>query len=133
MAASQTRWELKRAYEAPTDADGFRVLVDRLWPRGLSKAEARIDRHDVDVAPSAALRQWYGHDPSRYGEFAERYAAELDASGADRELVESLAGVPWVTLVIATRDVAFSQGPILLQRVRELCTDPEARRGSNAG
>ena len=78
-----TRWGLGRAYDAPADADGVRVLVDRLWPRGLAKADARIDRHAVDVAPSTELRQWYGHDPARFDEFAGRYRAELDASGTN--------------------------------------------------
>lgn len=118
MGRPQTRWELKRAYDEPADADGVRVLVDRLWPRGVSKREARVDRHDVDVAPSTELRQWFGHDPERFDEFARRYRAELDASGAARALAEELADEPVVTLLIGAKDVEHSQGPVLLERLR---------------
>ena len=113
-----TRWGLRRAYDAPADADGVRVLVDRLWPRGLAKADARIDRHAVDVAPSTELRQWYGHDPARFDEFAGRYRAELDASGAARALAHDLADEPVVTLLVGARAVEHSQGPVLLERLR---------------
>lgn len=116
--ATRTRWELRRAYDEPDEADGVRVLVDRLWPRGLSKAEARIDRHEVDVAPSTELRQWYGHDPERFDEFVERYRAELDASGAAHALADSLAGEPVVTLLVGSKDVEHSQGPVLRERLR---------------
>ena len=114
-----TRWGLGRAYDAPADADGVRVLVDRLWPRGLAKADARIDRHAVDVAPSTELRQWYGHDPARFDEFAGRYRAELDASGAARALAHDLADEPVVTLLVGARDVEHSPGPVLLERLRQ--------------
>jgi uncharacterized protein YeaO (DUF488 family) len=69
---------IKRVYEPQSDADGFRVLVDRLWPRGLSKPKAAVDLWLRDVAPSAALRTWFNHDPVRWTEFRRRYAAELD-------------------------------------------------------
>ncbi len=118
MTRRQTQWHLKRAYDQPTDADGVRVLVDRLWPRGLAKAGARIDRHDTDVAPSTQLREWYGHDPARHDEFAQRYRAELDASGAAEALARDLADQPVATLLVASRDVEHSQGPILVERLR---------------
>ncbi len=76
--ASPIRLMIKRVYEPPSDADGFRVLVDRLWPRGLSKAKAAVDLWLQDVAPSSALRTWFSHDPARWNEFRRRYAAELD-------------------------------------------------------
>jgi len=69
---------IKRVYEPQSDADGFRVLIDRLWPRGLSKAKVAADLWLRDVAPSAALRTWFNHDPARWTEFRRRYAAELD-------------------------------------------------------
>jgi uncharacterized protein YeaO (DUF488 family) len=69
---------IKRVYEPPSDEDGFRLLVDRLWPRGLSKAKAAVDRWLRDVAPSAALRKWFNHEPARWAEFRRLYAAELD-------------------------------------------------------
>lgn len=118
MAGRTTRWELKRAYAEATDADGVRVLVDRLWPRGLAKDVARIDRHATEVAPSTELRRWFGHDPSRFEEFAGRYRAELDASGAAEALAESLVEEPVVTLLVGARDVGHSQGPVLLERLR---------------
>jgi uncharacterized protein YeaO (DUF488 family) len=70
--------KLKRAYEAAEPGDGFRILVDRLWPRGVSKSSARIDLWLKEIAPSAALRKWFGHDPSKWIEFRDRYFRELD-------------------------------------------------------
>jgi uncharacterized protein YeaO (DUF488 family) len=69
---------IKRVYEPPSAADGFRVLIDRLWPRGLSKAKVAVDLWLRDIAPSTALRTWFNHDPARWTEFRRRYAAELD-------------------------------------------------------
>lgn len=69
---------LKRAYEDPTPSDGFRILVDRLWPRGVRKEAARIDLWLKDIAPSSELRKWFGHDPARWDEFRRRYFQELD-------------------------------------------------------
>jgi uncharacterized protein YeaO (DUF488 family) len=71
--------KLKRVYLKPAPSDGCRILVDRLWPRGLSKAKARVDHWLRDIAPSTALRKWYGHDPDRWAEFQRRYRAELKA------------------------------------------------------
>jgi uncharacterized protein YeaO (DUF488 family) len=79
--------KLKRAYERPAQDDGIRVLVDRLWPRGIKKADAAIDRWMKEIAPSTALRQWFGHDPARWEEFRRRYVEEL------REHAEELAGL----------------------------------------
>ena len=70
---------LKRAYEKPDNADGFRVLVDRLWPRGKKKADLRLDMWAKDISPSTELRKWFGHDPARWLEFCKRYKAELTA------------------------------------------------------
>ena len=78
---------VKRAYDEPSDSDGLRILVGRLWPRGLKKEKARIDLWVKDVAPSTALRRWYGHEPSKWEEFKKRYFAELDGQpDAVREL-----------------------------------------------
>jgi len=73
---------VKRVYEPQSGADGFRVLIDRLWPRGLSKAKAAVDLWLRDVAPSSKLRTWFNHDPARWTEFRRRYAAELDRTPA---------------------------------------------------
>ena len=94
---------IKRAYEAPESTDGKRVLVDRLWPRGIRKEEAGIDVWLKDVAPSAELRRWFGHDPVKWPEFQRRYRAELEASPALAELKE-LSRKGRVTLVYAAKD-----------------------------
>jgi len=71
-------FHIKRVYDDPSDTDGFRVLVDRLWPRGLSKERARLDEWLKEIAPTTQLRTWFGHDPQKFSEFARRYRAELD-------------------------------------------------------
>jgi uncharacterized protein YeaO (DUF488 family) len=70
--------KIKRAYDSPSDDDGYRILVDRLWPRGISKAKAQLDFWPKELAPSNELRRWYGHDPEKWSEFKSRYFAELD-------------------------------------------------------
>jgi len=106
---------LARVYDAPSPGDGRRVLVDRLWPRGVRKDDPRVDEWLRDVAPSNELRKWYGHDPSLFEEFAGRYRAELtEPTGAQaleslRRLVESGP----VTLVTATREPAISHLAVL--------------------
>jgi uncharacterized protein YeaO (DUF488 family) len=104
-----------RAYESRTDQDGVRVLVDRLWPRGLSKERADLDEWCKDVAPSAALRRWYGHDPKRREEFARRYRAELTEESRVEALahLKELAGRGTVTLLTATRHPELSEAVVL--------------------
>lgn len=94
---------LKRVYEAPAASDGRRILVDRLWPRGLTKAEAAVDLWLKDVAPTTALRQWFGHDPAKWDEFQQRYRAELRTNPALDEL-RALARQGTVTLVYGAKD-----------------------------
>ncbi|MFI6515048.1 DUF488 domain-containing protein [Spirillospora sp. NPDC050679] len=109
---------LRRVYEDPEPEDGARVLVDRLWPRGLSKERAALARWDKDVAPSDGLRRWYGHDPAKRAEFRERYGAELDErADAVAELREAARSGP-LTLLTATRDVESSHLPVLAERLR---------------
>jgi uncharacterized protein YeaO (DUF488 family) len=105
MSSSSIR--LKRVYEPASQDDGVRVLVDGLWPRGLSKAGAAVDLWLKDIGPSRALRKWFNHDPSRWSEFVRRYAAELDALAARSPGVAALAGAVRsgrVTLVFGARD-----------------------------
>jgi O-6-methylguanine DNA methyltransferase len=94
---------VKRVYDRPSRDDGVRVLVDRLWPRGVSKAAARVDAWLKDLAPSAALRTWFGHDPARWSEFRRRYHRELAATDARSELLE-LADGQALTLLFAAKD-----------------------------
>lgn len=105
---------LKRAYEAPAPTDGKRILVDRLWPRGLAKVKARIDLWLKDVAPSTELRQWFGHDPVKWPEFRKRYRAELKANPALEEL-RALSRRGDITLVYAARDALHNEAVVLKQ------------------
>ncbi len=110
------RIELRRVYDhAPADGT-HRVLVDRLWPRGIAKADAPFDEWAKDVAPSTELRRWFGHDPARFEGFAERYRAELARPPASDELqrLRRRAGDGGLVLVTATRDVAHSAAEVLL-------------------
>ena len=109
---------IKRVYDPPTLKDGARVLVDRLWPRGLKKAEARIDRWMKEVAPSTALRTWFGHEPARFAEFRKRYAAEMADNPALAEL-RKLGRGRTVTLLYAARDPAQNQAAVLLDLLRK--------------
>jgi Uncharacterized conserved protein len=106
---------MKRAYEPASEADGYRVLVDRLWPRGISKARARIDAWEKDIAPSSELREWYGHDPEKWDEFQKRYVRELRAARA-KEVLDDLvrrAQRGRVTLVYASRAGDISDAAVL--------------------
>lgn len=117
-----TRWRIKRIYEDPAPEDGYRVLVDRLWPRGISKEAARLDEWCKDVAPSTDARRDFGHDPARFEEFKVRYRAELAASGAAEALAERLAGEPVVTLLYAAHDPRINHAVVL----QEVLGDPRA-------
>lgn len=102
---TRTRIAIKRVYDEPTEADGVRILVERLWPRGLRKSEARIDVWLKDIAPSTALRQWYAHDVERWPEFKRRYEAELRKNpDAVRTLTEYCKPGRTTTFVYAAHD-----------------------------
>jgi uncharacterized protein YeaO (DUF488 family) len=99
--------KVKRVYAPPSGEDGVRVLVDRLWPRGLPKARAAVDLWLKDIGPSLALRKWFNRDPSRWAEFKQRYAEELDALGKTSAAVAALTGAVRcgrVTLLFGARD-----------------------------
>jgi uncharacterized protein YeaO (DUF488 family) len=96
--------KLKRAYDPPSRDDGTRILVDRLWPRGVSKEHAAIDQWMKEIAPSTALRKWFGHDPARWNEFRRRYAKEVSDRPELLEQLRALARQGPVTLVYAARD-----------------------------
>ncbi|MEU6962437.1 DUF488 domain-containing protein [Streptomyces chrestomyceticus] len=111
----------RRVYEAPEAGDGVRVLVDRLWPRGVAKDAARLDEWCKDVAPSKELRTWYGHRAERYEEFAERYRAELAVSPAAEALgrLRDYAAAGPLTLLTATKDVELSHVAVLVEVLGE--------------
>jgi uncharacterized protein YeaO (DUF488 family) len=122
---------VRRVYETPSPDDGARVLVDRIWPRGLRKDAARLDSWDKDVAPSTELRTWYGHDPAKFGEFRQRYLGEL--SGREQRMalgkLRVLASAGPLTLLTATRDVEHSQAAVLAELLRD---EPEPAEGGDA-
>jgi uncharacterized protein YeaO (DUF488 family) len=110
---------IKRAYEPARPADGHRVLVDRLWPRGVSKERAHLDEWLKDIAPSDALRKWFGHDPRRWDVFRERYLRELRAPRA-HELLEGLvarARARTITLVYAAHDELHNDAVVLAEEL----------------
>jgi len=106
------RFAIKRIYEPPSADDGTRVLVDRLWPRGVSKDEARIDHWPKAVAPSPELRKWFGHDPAHWEEFGRRYRAELSANTEAVDQLRHLRGK--VTLLYAAHDEQHNHALVLL-------------------
>jgi uncharacterized protein YeaO (DUF488 family) len=117
----QRQIRLRRIYDDPSSDDGARVLVDRVWPRGLTKAAVHLDEWVKDIAPSTQLRRWYGHRPERFTTFRNGYLAELrdarPAAALDRLRV--LARTRTVTLLTATRDVEHSQAAVLSDLLRD--------------
>ena len=105
--------QLKRAYDPAAPSDGTRILVDRLWPRGVSKERADLAEWMKDIAPSTALREWFGHDPARWAEFQTRYRAELADHQAELDQIRALARKGMVTLVYSARDEAHNDAVVL--------------------
>ena len=105
--------KLKRAYDDPVAADGMRILVDRLWPRGVKKATAAIDFWAKDLAPTTALRKWFGHDPVRWTEFRRRYTAEIRQHTEQLDKIRKLARHDTVTLIYAARDQEHNEAVII--------------------
>jgi uncharacterized protein YeaO (DUF488 family) len=112
-ARAKTDIRVKRAYEPPSSDDGLRILIDRLWPRGLSKSALRLDAWVRHLSPSNALRKWYRHDPAKFAEFRRRYITELDSQ---REGLDELRGTVkgrTVTLLTATKELELSHATVL--------------------
>jgi uncharacterized protein YeaO (DUF488 family) len=121
------RIQLRRVYESPGMNDGYRVLVDRVWPRGVSKEAARVDAWNKDVAPSTRLRQWFGHDPGKWGEFKKRYWQELHANRAGVAPLLERARAGRVTLVFGAKDAEHSNAAALREYLmKELGEDAAA-------
>lgn len=112
-AISKDRVMLKRAYDAPSRGDGTRVLIDGLWPRGVKKADAAIEYWMKELAPSAGLRQWFGHDPARWDEFRRRYSAELRDHRTELDRLRGMARKGAVTLVYGARDELHNNAIVL--------------------
>lgn len=119
---------LKRAYDPPDEADGVRVLVDRLWPRGLTKTSAAIDQWAKDLTPSTELRKWFHHDPDHWDEFRRRYLAELKDKGGELEALRKLAQAGPITLIYAARDTPHLHVTVL----RDVLLGASAKTGAKA-
>ncbi|MCC8108350.1 MAG: DUF488 family protein [Planctomycetes bacterium] len=110
---------LKRVYEPAAAGDGFRILTDRLWPRGLSKEKARVDLWAKDVAPSTELRKWFNHDVTLWPEFVRRYHAELKNNPALHDLAVELSRHKTVTLLFGAKDEEHNQAVVLLKSLKK--------------
>jgi uncharacterized protein YeaO (DUF488 family) len=136
--STMERVRIKRAYEPAAADDGYRVLVDRLWPRGVSKEKAHLDAWMKDIAPSTELRRWFGHDPARWDEFQRRYRAEL-AEPERSQLVDTLAERAThgpLTLVYGARDTAHNEAVVwcaVVSAARVDASDPHAAHRKDAG
>ena len=106
----------KRIYEDPSDADGYRILIDRVWPRGVSKEDAKLDDWNKDIAPSDSLRKWFDHDPDKFDEFAKKYRKELDDKKEDLTEIRKKAKTQTVTLLYGAKDTEHNQA-VVLQKV----------------
>ncbi|MEM3794700.1 MAG: DUF488 domain-containing protein [Thermoprotei archaeon] len=111
--------KVKRVYEQRAEADGYRVLVDRIWPRGLSKKDVRVDVWLREVAPSDTLRKWFAHDPAKWEEFKSRYAKELESNKEFERLLQLVRGKEIVTLVYSAKDTEHNQAVALKTLLEE--------------
>lgn len=112
--------QIKRAYDPVADEDGQRILVDRLWPRGVSKERAKLDRWAKELAPSTELRKWFGHDPQRWTEFQKRYRAELLEHAEALSDIAKISRHCVVTLVYGARDRHRNEAIVLLDVIQKL-------------
>ena len=115
--------QLKRAYDDPQDDDGYRVLVDGMWPRGIAKEDAKLDDWLKDVAPTKELRQWFDHDPERWGEFRKRYLAQLKEHREPLRDLAERAKQGCVTLVFAAKDEKYNNAVVIEQYLKMLGAD----------
>ena len=119
MAGEPPDLRVKRVYDPPAPEDGARVLVDRLWPRGLRKEKAELALWLKDVAPSTGLRQWFGHDPARFAEFSRRYRIELDSNKAALDRIGDLLKLGRVTLLYSAHDAIHNQARVLFDYLQD--------------
>jgi uncharacterized protein YeaO (DUF488 family) len=121
---------IKRIYDVAERVDGYRVLIDRLWPRGISKKRAALDAWLTDLAPSTALRIWFHHEPKRWQEFARRYRVELRAQAALLQTLRQRARRQRVTLLYGARDTHLNQATVLREVLRRRALQHTARRAA---
>ena len=118
---------LKRAYDAPSPSDGYRVLIDRLWPRGVAKQKAKLDEWQKELAPSTELREWFGHEPSRFAEFRRRYIGELRQARPRLTELRRRARTGTLTLVYAAHDSEHNDAVVLAEVLRRGLPRSETR------
>ena len=111
--------KLKRVYEPADEADGLRILCDRLWPRGISKEKAKIDLWAKEISPTNDLRKWFGHDPDKWNEFRAKYLAELSANPAADQFLSALADQSKVTLLFAAKDEKRNNAVVLADWLKD--------------
>jgi len=121
---------LKRVYDSPAAEDGFRVLVERLWPRGITKAEAHLDLWMREIAPSSDLRKWFAHDPAKWEEFSVRYEKELEKNRELVNMLEQKSRQTTVTLVYAAHDVRHNSALVLKRFIENTRTISQKRKKS---
>lgn len=112
--------KIKRVYNDPEDSDGYRILIDRIWPRGLSKEDAKLDDWNKDLAPSTKLRKWFDHDPDKFEIFSEKYKKELENSNEDLKKLIEKAQDNTVTLLYGAKDTEHNQAVVLKQVIEDL-------------
>ena len=110
---------IKRVYSEPDKSDGMRILVDRLWPRGLSKEKAKVDLWLKDISPSNELRKWFGHDPKRWPEFKRRYTEELSKAATPLDALQEIARRNVATLLYGAKDEEHNEAVVLLDLLRK--------------
>ena len=117
--------KLERIYDKPADLDGWRILIDRRWPRGISKVNAHLDEWAKEAAPSEELRKWFNHDPAKWEEFKLRYTAELEDKSAIVHCLLDLAKEKGLVLLFSARDLRFNQAVVLRGYLLSLDKEPE--------
>jgi uncharacterized protein YeaO (DUF488 family) len=118
MRQAKSQLRIVRVYEPASAQDGNRILVDRIWPRGISKEKARVSHWLKEIAPTTELRKWFGHDPVRFDEFAQRYRAELEANQTAVQTLRDMIAQGPVTLVYSAHDTEHNQARVLAEFMR---------------
>jgi uncharacterized protein YeaO (DUF488 family) len=108
--------KIKRIYEEPSEGDGYRILIDRIWPRGISKKDAKLDEWKKEIAPSEKLRKWFDHDPDKFALFSKKYRKELEDKSEDLDIIRKKAKQKTVTLLYGAKDTEHNQA-VVLQKV----------------
>ena len=128
MTSYKSKIQIKRVYDKPHRNDGYRVLVDRLWPRGVKKDDAKVDLWAKEIAPSSELRQWFNHDSAKFSEFRTRYQKELDANEEAILQLSTSAASQTMTLLYAARDETNNNAVVLLDYLLERTSSQSGSR-----